>query len=187
MSRKGQKSDGKRKKPAEWRAKTVLFRVQGYSRGARKYPTCHRPASRRCSAWDNRTPFARKRTKRASRGPQPTKKARRMASFFVGWGAGIRTPEMSESESDALPLGDTPILRTEVIIAKKEMFVNTFFKKSFCRTKFLAKTLSRATLCGIISPLRARFMRRRSYFYPWHSWIARQTPTLKVEGSNPFG
>ena len=22
---------------------------------------------------------------------------------------------------------------------------------------------------------------------PWHSWIARQTPTLKVEGSNPFG
>ena len=28
---------------------------------------------------------------------------------FYGWGAGIRTPEMSESESDALPLGDTPI------------------------------------------------------------------------------
>ena len=25
------------------------------------------------------------------------------------------------------------------------------------------------------------------YFCPWHSWIARQTPTLKVEGSNPFG
>ena len=25
------------------------------------------------------------------------------------------------------------------------------------------------------------------YFYPWHSWIARQTPTLKVNGSNPFG
>ena len=24
-------------------------------------------------------------------------------------------------------------------------------------------------------------------FYPWHSWIARQTPTLKVNGSNPFG
>ena len=23
--------------------------------------------------------------------------------------------------------------------------------------------------------------------YPWHSWIARQTPTLQVEGSNPFG
>ena len=22
---------------------------------------------------------------------------------------------------------------------------------------------------------------------PWHSWIARQTPTLKAEGSNPFG
>ncbi len=25
------------------------------------------------------------------------------------------------------------------------------------------------------------------YICPWHSWIARQTPTLKVEGSNPFG
>ena len=22
---------------------------------------------------------------------------------------------------------------------------------------------------------------------PWHSWIARQTPTLKVSGSNPLG
>ena len=25
------------------------------------------------------------------------------------------------------------------------------------------------------------------YLYPWHSWIARQTPTLKVVGSNPIG
>ena len=24
-------------------------------------------------------------------------------------------------------------------------------------------------------------------FYPWHSWIARQTPTLKAVGSNPIG
>ena len=31
---------------------------------------------------------------------------------FFGWGAGIRTPVMSESESDALPLGDTPIFST---------------------------------------------------------------------------
>ena len=30
-------------------------------------------------------------------------------SHFNGWGARIRTYEMSESESDALPLGDTPI------------------------------------------------------------------------------
>ena len=22
---------------------------------------------------------------------------------------------------------------------------------------------------------------------PWHSWIARQTPTLKASGSNPLG
>ena len=28
---------------------------------------------------------------------------------FFGWGSRIRTYEMSESESDALPLGDTPI------------------------------------------------------------------------------
>ena len=28
---------------------------------------------------------------------------------FFGWGTGIRTPVMSESESDALPLGDAPI------------------------------------------------------------------------------
>ena len=26
-----------------------------------------------------------------------------------GWGAGIRTPEVTESESVALPLGDTPV------------------------------------------------------------------------------
>ena len=25
------------------------------------------------------------------------------------------------------------------------------------------------------------------YICPWHSWIARQTPTLKVAGSNPVG
>ncbi len=25
------------------------------------------------------------------------------------------------------------------------------------------------------------------YTCPWHSWIARQTPTLKVSGSNPLG
>ena len=28
---------------------------------------------------------------------------------------------------------------------------------------------------------------RSIQIYPWHSWIARQTPTLKVNGSNPFG
>ncbi len=29
--------------------------------------------------------------------------------FESGWGAGIRTPEVTESESVALPLGDTPV------------------------------------------------------------------------------
>ncbi len=32
-----------------------------------------------------------------------------MNKVFIGWGAGIRTPEMLESESSALPLGDTPL------------------------------------------------------------------------------
>ena len=43
-----------------------------------------------------------------------------------GWGAGIRTPVLSESESDALPLGDTPL--TDDIITEIPSFVNTFFK-----------------------------------------------------------
>ena len=29
--------------------------------------------------------------------------------FSIGWGGRIRTHEMEESESSALPLGDTPI------------------------------------------------------------------------------
>ena len=54
---------------------------------------------------------------------------------FYGWGAGIRTPEMSESESDALPLGDTPIFGTAIIISKERAFVNRFFEKSFVERK----------------------------------------------------
>ena len=61
---------------------------------------------------------------------------------------------MSESESDALPLGDTPIFGTSGIIANAAHFVNTFLKKSFVERKILAKTLSSTALCGIISPLR---------------------------------
>ena len=46
-----------------------------------------------------------------------TKKSASLASghvnrprrLAVGWGAGIRTPEVTESESVALPLGDTPV------------------------------------------------------------------------------
>ena len=46
--------------------------------------------------------------------------------FLFGWGAGIRTPVMSESESDALPLGDAPI--TNDIIAYLFPVVNSFLK-----------------------------------------------------------
>ena len=51
-------------------------------------------------------------------------------------------------------------------------FVNFFaanFKKHFTFQHFCAK------------------MAKHTYLYPWHSWIARQTPTLKVAGSNPVG
>ena len=48
--------------------------------------------------------------------------------FYFGWGAGIRTPVMSESESDALPLGDTPIFSTLTLY---HTFLN--LSRRFCR------------------------------------------------------
>ena len=56
-----------------------------------------------------------------------------------GWGAGIRTPEMSESESDALPLGDTPIFSTDIIIADNFAVVNTYFKLFSKKYSFFSK------------------------------------------------
>ena len=38
-----------------------------------------------------------------------TKKSPKRLSFFIGWGTWIRTKEMPDSESGALPLGYTPI------------------------------------------------------------------------------
>ncbi len=38
------------------------------------------------------------------------KRAPKRVLFLVGWGGGIRTHEMQESKSCALPLGDAPIL-----------------------------------------------------------------------------
>ena len=55
-----------------------------------------------------------------------------MLLCLFGWGTGIRTPEMSESESDALPLGDAPKYSIDLddlcIISKRNRFVNSFFK-----------------------------------------------------------
>ena len=51
----------------------------------------------------------------------------RRLSFF-GWGTGIRTPVMTESESVALPLGDAPIFSTLCIIAEIFTVVNTYFQ-----------------------------------------------------------
>ena len=48
--------------------------------------------------------------------------------FPFGWGTGIRTPVMTESESVALPLGDAPIFSTLHIIADNFALVNTYFQ-----------------------------------------------------------
>ena len=66
--------------------------------------------------------------KRKSLTNPPTEKSR-FKLVRLGWGTGIRTPEMSESESDALPLGDAPIFSTDDIIADSFAFVKGFFKK----------------------------------------------------------
>ena len=45
--------------------------------------------------------------------PQPnTKKDAYWRLSVFGWGTGIRTPEVTESESVALPLGDAPMFTT---------------------------------------------------------------------------
>ena len=58
---------------------------------------------------------------------------------FFGWGAGIRTPVMSESESDALPLGDTPIFSTlplyHTFFSLSIIFID-FFQKYFQKSIF---------------------------------------------------
>ena len=71
-----------------------------------------------------------------------------------GWGTGIRTPEMSESESDALPLGDAPIFSTLHIIADNFALVNTYFQLfwkiySIFRKKELF-CFTTTTFCGTI-------------------------------------
>ena len=81
--------------------------------------------------------------RRAGHPSQTNKKARRWRACLFGWGAGIRTPEMSESESDALPLGDTPIFGTYRIIAKETAFVNPFFQKKLRFEKKLRKNLAK--------------------------------------------
>ena len=53
---------------------------------------------------------------------------------FFGWGAGIRTPVMTESESVALPLGDTPIIGfvlTTCILYQKIFDLSIGFWKKF--------------------------------------------------------
>lgn len=50
--------------------------------------------------------------------------------LIYGWGTWIRTKEMPDSESGALPLGYTPMSITYIILIGKHAFVNkniTFF------------------------------------------------------------
>ena len=62
--------------------------------------------------------------------------------------------------------------RGEGFVVKTRFSGNTFFGKGLA---FLGSLWYNSEV------------RIHQYTYPWHSWIARQTPTLKVEGSNPFG
>ena len=62
-----------------------------------------------------------------------------VASFVFGWGTGIRTPVMTESESVALPLGDAPIFSTLHIIAENASIVNTYFELFSKKYSFLPK------------------------------------------------
>ena len=118
---------------------------------------------------------------------QKRNRPHKVVCSFFGWGAGIRTPEMSESESDALPLGDTPIFSTDDIISHRTCFVNTYFKlfwKNYSTFLLFSKNSPFFTLQNMFFVIQYI---SQSYIYPWHSWIARQTPTLKANGSNPFG
>ena len=71
---------------------------------------------------------------------------------LFGWGAGIRTPEMLESESSALPLGDTPIFNRcsndLIIISLLFKFVNRFFRKNLLF--FFILVLTNEFRCDII-------------------------------------
>ena len=68
---------------------------------------------------------------------------------------------MSESESDALPLGDAPIFSTGDIIADNREFVNRFLEKSwnFFKNIFLGKTAPRGGEGGtvLVFPLEGLF------------------------------
>ena len=142
--------------------------VQGYS-ATPKIPAPSPGVQAPRSSGGETEPHSRAtRTKRASarlRADQRKKPSNWMA-FFFGWGAGIRTPEMSESESDALPLGDTPIFGTRDIIAKANGFVNSFFEKSFCRTKIFAKNLVKRRTLWYNIPVAMRNYAQQPIFLP---------------------
>ena len=72
---------------------------------------------------------------------------------------------------------------TTRIIAENFLFVNRYLQKKIklflCFFNFREISLY---FCRKIC-----YNIKVSYICPWHSWIARQTPTLKASGSNPLG
>ena len=57
-----------------------------------------------------------------------------MALFFFGRGSWIRTNEVTESESVALPLGDTPIQFATVLYQIERIFTSNFKRfLKFCK------------------------------------------------------
>ena len=106
---------------------------------------------------------------------------------------------MTESESGALPLGDAAILEQMILEQTGKVLSSVFWKKlelkasalfSMARGRvfyaYWLRGLSKYFLCEKLAKA-VPLCYNMEDIYPWHSWIARQTPTLQVEGSNPFG
>ena len=91
---------------------------------------------------------------------------------------------MTESESVALPLGDAPIFSTVIIIAENSAIVNSNFQLFERIYSFFQKNRKKSQNLLYNGAILWYNMK---VIYPWHSWIARQTPTLKASGSNPLG
>ena len=80
---------------------------------------------------------------------------------FFGWGTGIRTPVMTESESVALPLGDAPIFSTLHIIADLAGFVNRFCKKVLQKfSALLFMVIGYPVFGGFMSPFGEKILKK---------------------------
>ena len=77
---------------------------------------------------------------------------------------------MSESESDALPLGDTPIFSTVIIIADNFAVVNTYFKLFWEIYSFFSKNY---------------FFRLYNHFKLWYNTLANKNlPVAQLDSAS---